>query len=60
MRERLENVLAKALIVIGLSLLALLAIRTVFGILRGVLLFALAIVVLWLGARLLANRIPDE
>lgn len=60
MNQRLESALAKALIVVGLGLLALLAVRTVFGILRGVLLFALAIAVLWLGARLLANRIPDE
>jgi len=60
MNRRSENFLAKALIVIGLALLALLALKAVFGILRWVFLLAIAIGVLWLGARLLANRIPDD
>ncbi|MDQ3391567.1 MAG: hypothetical protein M3508_09565, partial [Actinomycetota bacterium] len=60
MNRRSENFLAKALIVIGLALLALLALKAVFGILRWMFLLAIAIGVLWLGARLLANRIPDD
>lgn len=60
MRSRFENLIAKALIAVGFGLLALLALRTVFGILRWVFLLVVAGAALWLGARLLARRIPDE
>ncbi|CAN5848509.1 hypothetical protein BH20ACT4_BH20ACT4_01690 [soil metagenome] len=60
MNRRAESFLAKVLMVIGLGLLALLALKAVFGLLRWFFLLAVAIGVLWLGARLLADRIPDE
>ena len=52
--------LPKILIGAGLILLGYLALRFIIGVVKWLLIAVLAIALLWIGARMLADRIPDE
>lgn len=59
-RRSESTLVPKLLIGVGLVLLGLLALRFVIGLIKWALIGIIAIALIWFGARLLADRIPDE
>ena len=58
--RQLQALLPKVLIAAGLILLGVLALRFIIGVIKWLLIAVLGIGLLWIGARMLADRVPEE